>query len=289
MKAKFGTAGNSRRYLENVSRSSLPAPAWLSSIGLDAYEYQCGRGVHIGRAAAEDLGRAAQEHGITLSLHAPYFINLTNTSDEGYGKNRRYILDSCRAAASMGAERAVVHCGGLMGLSRRQALENARESLARLLTETEEAGFGRIFFCIETMGKTNQLGDLTEVLELCYLSERLIPCVDFGHLYARSLGLFGAEETIRVLADMERALGKERAAGFHCHFSKVEYSPRGGEKRHLNFSDPGWGPDFEPLAAGIAERGYTPTVICESAGEQSEDAAAMKELYRRRVENRESF
>ena len=42
--------------------------------------------------------------------------------------------------------------------------------------------------CPETMGKINQLGDLDEVLELCTVDERLVPCVDFGHLYARYSG-----------------------------------------------------------------------------------------------------
>ena len=36
------------------------------------------------------------------------------------------------------------------------------------------------------MGKVNQLGTLDEVLALCSVDERMIPCVDFGHLYARS-------------------------------------------------------------------------------------------------------
>jgi deoxyribonuclease-4 len=29
----------------------------------------------------------------------------------------------------------------------------------------------------------------------------------------------------------------------------------------------------------IAERGWSPTIICESAGTQAEDAAIMKKLY----------
>ncbi len=38
------------------------------------------------------------------------------------------------------------------------------------------------------MGKVNQLGTLDEVLALCSVDERIIPCMDFGHLYARSQG-----------------------------------------------------------------------------------------------------
>lgn len=38
------------------------------------------------------------------------------------------------------------------------------------------------------MGKVNQLGTLLEVLELCSIDERLLPCIDFGHLNARTFG-----------------------------------------------------------------------------------------------------
>lgn len=107
------------------------------------------------------------------------------------------------------------------------------------------------------MGKINQLGNLEEVLELCTVDERLLPCVDFGHLYARSLGeLEGRAACAQMLDRMEAVLGEERASGFHSHFSKIEFTLKGGEKRHLCFSDPGYGPDFRPLAEEVARRGW---------------------------------
>ena len=122
--------------------------------------------------------------------------------------------------------------------------------------------------------------DLDEVLELCTLDERLVPCIDFGHLYARSLGVLdGPEEMRRMLDRMVEVLGEERASRFHSHFSHIEFTPKGGELRHLCFSDEGWGPEFAPLAAEVARRGWSPTFICESAGTQSEDALTMKEQY----------
>ena len=131
------------------------------------------------------------------------------------------------------------------------------------------------------MGKINQLGDLDEVLELCGLDERLIPCVDFGHLYARSLGREDGEEAMaRILDKMAAALGQERASRFHSHFSHIEFTPKGGEKCHRTFEDDGgYGPDWTPLARQVAARGWSPTFICESAGTQARDAAEMKRIY----------
>jgi deoxyribonuclease-4 len=280
MSALFGVAGNSDTFTKTVSKASADAPKWLRSIGLDAYEYQCGKGVHVGMETARAVGQNAAEAGIILSLHAPYFINLANPDPDSLQKTIGYITAACQVAAWMGAGRVVIHTGALMKRTRREALEIAKTSLKAVRAACDEAGFSDLILCPETMGKINQLGDLDEVLELCTLDERLLPCIDFGHLYARSLGeLDGREACVHMLDRVQAVLGEERASRFHSHFSKIEFTPKGGEARHLCFRDPGWGPDFRPLMEEIARRGWSPTVICESAGTQSEDALEMKQAF----------
>ena len=279
MSAKFGPAGNAESF---PYKSSVDAPKWLKEIGLDCYEYQCGKGVNVGEATARKIGLAAVEQGITLSLHAPYFINLANPDPESLQKTIGYITSACLAADWMGANRVIIHSGALMKRTRREAQEIALRSIREVVKACDDAGFGHIILCPETMGKINQLGDLDEVLELCTVDERLIPCVDFGHLYARSLGVDdGAEVYCRMLSRMKEVLGEERAGRFHSHFSHIEFTPGGGEKCHRTFADDGgYGPDWAPLAAEVARRGWSPTFICESAGTQAEDALTMKRIYK---------
>lgn len=278
MSAMFGPAGNAENF---PYKSSADAPRWLRELGLDCYEYQCGKGVRVSEDTARTIGLAAQESGIALSLHAPYFISLSNPDPEALQKNIRYVTSACLAADWMGAKRVVVHSGALMKRSRREALDIALRSLRDIMAACDGAGLGHITLCPETMGKINQLGDLDEVLELCTLDERLLPCIDFGHLYARSLGADeGAEAMARMLDRVESVLGAERASRFHSHFSHIEFTPKGGEKRHRTFADDGgYGPDWTPLAAEVAQRGWSPTFICESAGTQAEDALTMKKVY----------
>ncbi len=64
----FGPAGNADAF---PYKSSVDAPRWLKEIGLDCYEYQCGKGVNIREETARKLGTAARDAGIALSLHAP--------------------------------------------------------------------------------------------------------------------------------------------------------------------------------------------------------------------------
>ena len=278
MSAKFGPAGNAESF---PYKSSVDAPRWLNELGLDCYEYQCGKGVRVKEDTAVALGRQAQEHGIALSLHAPYFINLANPDPESQEKTIGYITSSCLVADQMGATRVVIHSGALMKRTREEAMNIALPFLRRIVAVCEDQGFGHITLCPETMGKINQLGDLDEVLRLCQVHESLIPCVDFGHLYARSLGKDeGAEAVERMLSRMESELGTDRASRFHSHFSHIEFTPNGGEKCHRTFDDDGsYGPAWEPLAQAVAERGWSPTFICESAGTQAEDALTMKRIY----------
>ena len=278
MSATFGPGGNS---IDFPYKSSLDAPGWLASLGLDLYEYECGRGVNISEESARELGSRARQAGIGLTLHAPYFVSLANPDPESLKKTVGYVLSACRAADWMGATRVVVHSGSLMKRTRREAQDISLRSMAEVIRVCDGEGYGHITLCPETMGKINQLGDLDEVLEMCELDERLLPTVDFGHLYARSLGADeGTEAFIRILDRMKEVLGEERASRFHSHFSRIAFTPKGGEKCHVTFeNNQGFGPEPEPLIAELAKRGWSPTIICESAGTQTQDALTLKRMY----------
>lgn len=282
--AKFGPAGNSESFAAEGHRKSEDAPAWLAARGLTAFEYQCGRGVHVSAETAQKIGAAAAANGIQMSVHAPYFINLSSEEHERVEKNIAYVLDTARAAAALGAQRMVVHCGGQGKLTRERAMRNTHENVRRILHALDEAHLTGCTVCLETMGKKSVLGSAEEVCELVAADDRLLPCVDFGHLNCRTGGGMRTRADVQRLFDrMENTIGIERTRVFHAHFSHIEYNDK-GEVRHLTFADTVYGPDFLPVAQETAARGYAPTFICESAGTQAEDAAFMMELYRREIE-----
>lgn len=281
MAAKFGPAGNSQSFKDQGYKATIQAPGYVEKMGLDCYEYQCGHGVRISPEAAAAFGKKAVEHGISLSLHAPYYISLSSVEEEKRQKSVEYILQSVRAAAGMGADRVVVHSGSCSKISREEALALAGDTLRRALAAMDEEGLGHVHLCPETMGKINQLGTLDEVLSLCCLDERLIPCIDFGHLNARTLGGIAQKSDYEaILLAVGERLGEGRMKGFHAHFSKIQYTEKGGEKVHLTFADTVYGPAYEPLMELICQYGCSPTFICESAGTQAEDARTMKDYYR---------
>ena len=279
MSAKFGPAGNSDSFSAKY-KLSADAPLFLKEMGLDCYEYQCGRGVKVSDKTASAIRANAEKTGIKLTLHAPYFISLSSVEPEKRDNSINYILQSCDAAMRIGADRIVIHSGSCSKMSREEALELAKDTLTRARKQAVEQGFESVHFCPETMGKTNQLGNLTEVMELCRLDDTFLPCIDFGHLNARTFGgIKSIQDYEKMLDEVENALGHDRLKIFHSHFSKIMYTEPGGEKKHLTFEDEEYGPEYEPLMELVAKKNLSPVFICESAGTQAEDALKMKESY----------
>lgn len=279
MSAIFGPAGTSDSFSQMGYKNSLQVPEYLVKMGLDAFEYQCGRGVNIGEEKAIKLGKIAKEKGITLSLHAPYYISMSSVEEDKRLNSVNYILASAKAVKAMGGNRIVVHTGSCGKISREYALELAIDTMKIAINALDNEGLSDIHICPETMGKVNQLGTLDEVLALCQLDERLIPCIDFGHLNARDLGVFKTKEDFeKVFLKIADKLGTDRLKNFHSHFSKIEYTT-GGEKKHLTFEDTVYGPNFEPVMELTYKYNASPTFICESAGTQAEDAKMMKDYY----------
>lgn len=280
MTAKFGTAGQCDGARAAKIKSTLQFLDYLAQNDLHAFEYASGRGVNIGEKTALLLGERARELGISMSIHAPYYISLASLEEAKREKSIQYILDSAHAVQAMGGRRIVVHPGGLNKQSRQEALSIAQQTLKRAQQALDEQGLEEIILCPETMGKISQLGDLDEVIGLCEVDDRMIPCVDFGHMNARTLGSLRTRQDFAAILDkLCNALGQERIQQLHVHFSKIEYSA-GGEKRHLTFEqNEGFGPAFEPLMEEFIDRALCPVVICESAGTQTKDARAMQDYY----------
>ena len=270
---RFGTAGLSDSY---TGKTPADIAAYTASFGLTAFEYQCGRGVRISAGRAAMLGAACAEKGIALSVHAPYYISMSSLEEDKRLRSVDYLLQSCALVKALGGRRVIFHAGSCGKQSREAALEKALDTMRRAVEAVDAAGYGDCILCPETMGKVNQLGTLDEVLTLCGVDSRITPCVDFGHLYARTHGgITGRGDYAAILDRMAEVLGDDRAAQFHAHFSRIAYTA-GGEKCHLTFADTEYGPPHQPLMALLKERGLTPTIICESAGTQAEDARALR-------------
>lgn len=276
---KFGPSGNSAAFYDEGHKHTYEAMKWISDMGLTAYEYSFGRGVRIKEDSAKKIALEAEKYGISVSVHAPYYINLASDDEEKFEKNIAYFADASQAAEWLGAKRIVFHPGSRGKLERGAAFAFTKNNLGRMLKVMDEMSYKDLIYCPETMGKINQIGDLDEILELCLIDERLVPTIDFGHLHTRGRGAINsAEDFDAILKAIISRLGEERAKHFHVHFSKIAYTDM-GEKMHMTFDDEGFGPDFCLLAPLLKKYGLEPVIICESNGTMAKDAKTMMETY----------
>ena len=278
-KIRFGTAGTSDSFAALGYKNSLDIPAYTAEMGLDAFEYQCGHGVRLGLEKAARMAAEAAARDLVFSVHAPYYISMSSLEEDKRLNSVHYLLQSAAVCKALGGRRIVFHPGSCGKQSREAALEKALDTMRRAQAALDEAGYSDMTLCPETMGKIGQLGTLDEVLALCRVDARITPCIDFGHLNARTLGGIQTKADYAALLDrLEEALGDERARRFHVHFSRIEFS-KGGEKRHWTFAETQFGPEPAPLLELLAERKLAPVMICESAGTQAEDARWMKKVW----------
>ena len=286
-KALFGPAGNSMSFYDAGYKHSWQMPQYLADMGLGWYEYSCGKGIRIHKETAERIGAEAEERGIGMSVHAPYYINLANPDPEKRKRSREYVYQTLKVAQQMRAARVVLHTGSTKGKKRVTSLELAVSELRTIVREKNEMGYKGITLCPETLGKINQLGSLEEILTMCRVADELYPTIDFGHVHSRGNGSIKTREDYAAILDaVENALGNERMSGMHVHFSHQEYTEK-GERKHLTFEDTIYGPFFEPLSKEIVARGMYPVVVCESRDVMAEDAVKMQEIYESDLEKTE--
>jgi deoxyribonuclease-4 len=249
---RIGPAGS-------AGRGNLKGIAEVARLGLDCMEVEFTYGVRMQPEMAEAVGGLADKHGIALSVHAPYYINLAAYEEDKVTASRQRIMDSCHRAHLMGARNVVFHAGFYQKRSPRETYRLIRDQVRELQQQIRRAAW-QVVLCPEITGKPSQFGSTEELLELtadtgCALT------VDFAHLCARQQGIIDYDALMPALPD-----------SFHAHFSGIEYTPK-GEKKHIRLQPYA----FKPLLAALARHRKHTTIICESP-EPFEDAVLMKQM-----------
>lgn len=276
---KFGPSGPGQRFYSEGNNGGLQVPAWLKEQDLELFEYSFGRGLNVSEKTAIAMGEEFKKFRIELSIHAPYYINFANPDDEMAEKSFGYITDSARFAKIMGAERVIFHPASQGKDKRETAVARTKERLTKLAEIIRSEKADDLFYCPETMGKIVQIGNVEEITEFCKIADFYLPAVDFGHVNAREEGSLKTREDFeKKISYMINELGFERIKNFHVHFSKIQYSAK-GEIKHLNFDDTVYGPCYEPFIDACLSLKVEPHVICESAGNQTDDSLEMKRYY----------
>lgn len=276
---RIGPSGNSDAFYASGRKHTYEEAAYLSALGLNAFEYSFGRGVSMTDATAQKIKDEFVKYGVAISVHAPYYTNFANPDPEMIAKSIGYIKQSLAACNKLGGERVVFHPAACGKATRAEAVARTKANLALLAEQCREIPFP-FKLCAETMGKNNQIGTVEEVVDFCLIDDMFYPCFDFGHINSYMHGGLKTKDDYRRILDYTvDKLGFEKASRMHVHFSKIQYGDK-GEIKHLTFADEKYGPEYAPLAELFDEYKMSPYIVCESDGTMSDDALAMKKMHK---------
>ncbi len=261
---KLGTAGIP---LSVKKRDSVSGVKRVAELGLQAMEIEFVRGVNMSLPTAREVGKAAKELGIELSIHAPYYVNLASEKKQTIAESKKRILDSMERGAEMGAKIVVVHAG-YYGKNHDAAIETIKDACTEIVADAERKKWD-VILGIETSGKQGQFGSLEEIVSICREIRRSSPVVDFAHLFARQGGKIDYANILEQVKNYKH---------LHCHFSGINYSVVGIGKGNERNHEPVGRPPFQPLAKEILKRNMDITLICESPLLEN-DALKMKKVF----------
>ena len=250
---------------------------------MEAYEYQATYGVRIQKQSALKLGEIASKNDVRVSMHAPYYINLSSPKGDVLDRSVQRLIQAARASEWMGSYRIVFHPGFYTTYTPQEALQRCKNTIKSLLENLNSKGVKNYIFAPETTGKKSQLGSLDEIIDICQTFDNFAPTVDFAHLHARNEGFIkGKDQYNALLSQLEDEIELKY---LHCHFTRIEYSDS-GERRHHVLLEEQYGPPLNPLLEVLRECGWEATIICETPFLEK-DALLMKQTYKRLIERNE--
>lgn len=271
---QFGTVGSPTGTPKKPG-GSVGAIEFSKSIGLDALELGWVQSVRVTEVTCAAIKQKSQEQNVSLSVHAPYFINLNGTEEE-WPKSRKRLMDAAVYGNLAGATDIIFHPGSYFGNDPMEVLKIAIPRLKGCAEELRKAGNPAILRP-ETMGKSAMLGSFEDTLEMSKAIEGVEPCIDFAHLHARpgdgSVNTYN--EWCSLLKAYQKALGKKALKRLHIHLSGIEYGPK-GEKNHLPVAESDL--KLNDLFKALREFGCAGRILCESPI-MEEDALNMKKAW----------
>ncbi len=272
-KILFGTAGIP---LSAKRRDSVSGVERVRELGLDAMELEFVRGVNMKPDLASRVKKTAGASRVSLSVHAPYYINLNSRDKQKTGASRQRIIDSARIGALAGARLVTFHPAYYQGSEKRDVFNKVKEQIQKILSELRAKKIS-IALAPETTGKPAQFGSLQELLALCGEINDLVPMVDFAHLHARDNGRFGKKEDFAsALSEIESA-DPSFLKGLQMHASGIVFSEK-GERNHVDLESRENTFNYKWFLESLKEFSASGTIICESPSIEG-DALLMKKHY----------
>ena len=229
MSAIFGPAGNAESF---PYKSSVDAPRWLAELGLDCYEYQCGKGVNVREETARNIGAAAVAAGIRPVPPRPLLHQPGQPRPREPAKDHRLHHRSLSGGGLDGGgpgghplRRAdEAHAAG--GPGHRPALPESGDSRLRRrrLSDTSPCA-------PRPWARSTSWGIWTRCWSCAPWTSGWYPAWTSATCTPAPWGSWrGLRPARPCWTASRRCWGRSGPPRFHSHFSKIQFTPNGGEK-----------------------------------------------------------
>ncbi|MFN8589215.1 MAG: TIM barrel protein [Candidatus Eisenbacteria bacterium] len=270
---RFGTSGIPR---SSAKPGTVHGIRRARELGLDHLEMAWVNGVRMSDESAVAIQQAAREHDLTLTAHAPYYVNLCGEADV-VERSLARLVETGRLGTLCGAQSFCFHAGFYGKLDRADADARVVKGLQHVTSALKQAK-AAIDVRTELTGKPTQAGSLEEVLAWAKAVPGVAPCIDFSHRYARDAGKHnGYDDFAATLTAIEHTLGRAALDRLHIHISGIQYGPK-GEKKHEPLADTAF--RWKELLRALKDMRVSGWVVSESPV-MEDDALLLQKTYRR--------
>lgn len=204
--------------------------------------------IFLSNEDSKEVGKLAKKYNISLSIHAPYWLNLNSTEPEKIIASKERVLKCCERAHHLKASHVVFHPGYYGKMEKEETYNNIKKQILAMQA-TIKSNNWQVKLAPETMGKTSVFGSLNDILNLVKAT-KCSCCIDFAHLKARNLGTINYPDILNQLKQFK---------SIHCHFSGIDYGEK-GERKHI----PNETKYIKELAEHILNSKINCTIISES-------------------------
>lgn len=246
------------------------------ALGITAMEIEWVQNVPRDPARMVEIRATAESLEMTLTAHAPYYVNLNASDAPKLAASKQRVLAALSMAELAGVRSVCVHAAFNLGLAPAKVYENVKRAVSSIL-ERKSVQFPHVNLALETMGKPSQFGSFDEAVTLSKECG-IYPCVDFAHLHAREQGAINTVPEWDALFDRYAAmLGTASLNQMHMHYSGIMFG-KGGERKHLPFreSDARW----KEFLSVLKRRKVGGVLVCESPA-MEEDTLLLQNTYER--------
>lgn len=172
------------------------------------------------------------ENGISdVVVHAPYIINLANTTKpETFQLGVDFLQQEIERTAALGVNQIVLHPGAHVGAGVDKGIARIIEGLNEVLSSDYP-----VKIALETMaGKGTEIGrnfeEIARIIDGVTHNERLSVCFDTCHVHDAGYDIISDFD--QVLHEFDQIIGQERISVIHINDSKNEVGA--GKDRHEN-------------------------------------------------------